>query len=153
MNWAVEPLGLQGPKTRREVVDLLTLEFILLFSPLDPSEDCIKHSNIENQSYAKCLQWNQNHITNLESSMGLVNVCMPLWKLLWGKSGQCMVLSRNYGKQNAWLSFTLHALSSFQPENYAKLGAWKFIWVNTGKCTEERFPWFLRASGLAFGVV
>lgn len=61
-------------------MDLLTLEFILLFPHLDSAEDCIKHFNIENQSYVRCLQRNQNHITNLESSTGLVNAHMPFVK-------------------------------------------------------------------------
>lgn len=47
------------------------------FSPFRPFWRLHKtFFNIENQSYAKCLQRNQNHITNLESSMGLVNACM-----------------------------------------------------------------------------
>lgn len=140
-----------SPTIMKEVMDLLTGELILFFLPLDPSKDCINHFNIKSWSYAKCLQWNQNHITNLESSMGLVNACNPFVKSalrevrLYGYEKWYMGLSWNYGKQNSWLSFMLHALSSFQPENYAKLKAWKFLWINTGKCTEKLFPWFLRA--------
>lgn len=76
----MEPVWLRGPNVMKEIRKPLTGDLILLFLPLDPSEDCINHFNIENQSYAKCLQWNQNHIINLESSMGLVNACMPFVK-------------------------------------------------------------------------
>lgn len=133
------------PTIMKEVMNLLFL------IPLDPSEDHINHFNIKSWSYAKCLQWKQNHITNLESSMGLVNACIPSVKTalrevrLYGYDTWYMGLSWNFGKQNSWLSFMLHALSSFQPENYAKLKAWKFLWINTGKCAEKLFPWFLRA--------
>lgn len=64
----------------KEVMNLLTGEIILVLLPVDISKDCINHFNIKSQSYAKCLQLNQNHITNLESSMMLPNTCTPFVK-------------------------------------------------------------------------